>query len=439
MSKNISISEGENARVFGNTKKLKTLLQGEDAGSCFWVPEDETQANPVYIMENGLHTAEEAGEYGFSVAHVNVPEIITDIDGINWEITIDKDDIPHIEIEDIEIDKDIEITIDDVIGEVEITIDDEEIDIDPEDFDLDPDADIDVSIDLDDLDVDIVGTDLDGDDVVIDLDPITGDFDTLDCPASIQVMHVPNKTEYTDGWAIDYDGLVVQAFDADGNPWSSPDYPDGYIPAHEWNVPAYADMSQTSEKATGIPDYTPITEADSTASMSVISGIFTDHFPDIAEDYKGDLGDVLQGDVDDSGGGGGVIYSWCNGVPTDWVGGIGHYDGKWCGCVVITGPPDASNTCLAIMYSHDFLYGATEKDGVTRFRIGGATKKVTRYPLFAGMDPDGLISNANLPTANMQSVEATWESPCFKSLSARFDITVNARSDHGGSHHSGKF
>lgn len=117
MSKNLTIDEGGESRHFDGVKRLKTKLAGEDGGTCYWVPEDETQAWPTFIMDNGLHVAAEEGHYGYSEANVNVfiptpfPE---------WDVWIDDMDVPHIKIDDITIDDwhidDIELTIDPDLG-----------------------------------------------------------------------------------------------------------------------------------------------------------------------------------------------------------------------------------------------------------------------------------------------------------------------------------
>lgn len=147
MSKNITVSEGNTARVFGNTKKLETKLQGDDAGTCSWVPEDETDAQPLYIAENGLYEASEAGVYGFSEAHVNISKKVTDDDGTDWNIHIDDDDIPHITVDDPDDPySGTDISIDDGTGDIDIHIPGKNPDDWPEWDNLDPE----VKIDFDD-------------------------------------------------------------------------------------------------------------------------------------------------------------------------------------------------------------------------------------------------------------------------------------------------
>ena len=353
MSKNLTIDEGGESRHFDGVRRLKTKLMGENAGTCYWVPDDETQAWPTFIMDNGMHVAEDEGVYGFSDAMVNVyiPTPFPD-----WDIWIDDIDIPHIHIDDIDIHiDDIDIHIDDIdisiddddgtpivdiegidldgieIPNIDIHMDDdglptsdidfktdihvwtdpddptkihikeepngEEIVLDYDDIDgtvtfkdlidiryddtedkwiieastkikvddvdyeagdeirswdkdeivdftmkveqvisvdfpdIDPDfgEDFDIKLDLDNMELDMDGLDMD-----IDLPLLKmPDFDD-ELPDEIRIMHVPDKTSYQDGEAIDLDGIVVQAY-VNGRAWKGTDgkYLGGYVPAHE--------------------------------------------------------------------------------------------------------------------------------------------------------------------------------------------------------------
>lgn len=401
MSKNIAISEGENARVFGNAKKLKTQLQGEDAGSCFWVPENETQANPVYIMENGLHTAAEAGEYGFSVAHVNVPTTVTDLNGNDWKMSIDEIGIPHIEISDIDI-GDIDISIDDVTGEMEITIGDEEFSIDPEDFDFNPDADIDISLDPDNMNVDLVGTDLDGIDSLVEVDPATGDFEKESCPKSIYILSRPVSLVYTEGEPLNFAGLAIAALDADGMDWPDPEH---FTPI------TFSEISTPTTKAS--------TEG-ATGEFATING-------DIPV-YSVSTGYFTGGSVY-------IFGRLCYWYLEIWAGSSGPVSG---GSIYVNKDSNGN-------YSYNSSVPNTGIRAVARYADTGG---------FAAWNPPGVVESIPAPESSkpiadedINSVEATeytvpvtvqWISPCYETLEATFDITVYPNKD-SGSHHGGKF
>lgn len=354
MSKNLTIDEGGESRHFDGVKRLKTKLAGEDGGSCYWVPEDETQAWPTFIMDNGMHVAAEEGHYGYSEANVNVfiptpfPE---------WNVWIDDIDVPHIHIDDITIGDwhidDIELTIDPDLGTPIVDLDGIDMDgfeipdiniympggspisdidfrtdihvwTDPDDHtkihvkeepngeeivldyddidgtatfkglldfryddstgkwiieahtkikvddvvyeagdeikswsketvvdftmkveqeisvdfpDLDPDFmdDFDIDLDMDNMDLEMDGIDMDIDMPLLKMPDLDDEL-----PDEIRIMHVPDKTSYKDGEAIDLDGIVVQAY-KDGAVWQNNKYVNGYIPAHELSInPAIA-------------------------------------------------------------------------------------------------------------------------------------------------------------------------------------------------------
>ena len=372
MSKNLTIDEGGESRRFDGVRRLKTKLMGEDAGTCYWVPDDETQAWPTFIMSNGMHSAEDEGVYGFSEASVNVYIPSPDPD---WKIIIDDIDIPHIIIEDIDIDiddidihiDDIDISIDDIDGtpvvdiegidldgieipNIDIHMDDDGLPIsdidfktdihvwtDPDDHtkihvkeepngeeivldyddidgtvtfkdlldiryddtvideekwvieahtkikvddvdyeagdeikswdkdeivdftmkveqeisvdfpDIDPDfgEDFDIELDLDNMELDMDGLDMDIDLPLLKMPDLDDEL-----PDEIRIMHVPDKTSYKDGEAIDLDGIVVQAY-KNGSVWQNKKYVNGYIPAHELSVyPTVAESSESEQTIT---------------------------------------------------------------------------------------------------------------------------------------------------------------------------------------------
>ena len=63
-------------------------------------------------------------------------------------------------------------------------------------------------------------------------------------PARIEIVTVPNRLDYMDGDALEYDGLVVRAYDREGEPWTQGGlFPEGYIPLHALTLPKrQADM-----------------------------------------------------------------------------------------------------------------------------------------------------------------------------------------------------
>lgn len=80
--------------------------------------------------------------------------------------------------------------------------------------------------------VDMVG----GNEYDISADPETGDVTVEEIPSSIAVAHQPNKTSYISGETVDTDGLVVQAYNADGSVWNNENYPNGIIPIGEITI-----------------------------------------------------------------------------------------------------------------------------------------------------------------------------------------------------------
>ena len=60
-------------------------------------------------------------------------------------------------------------------------------------------------------------------------------------PARIQIITPPNRLTYMSGNAIDYAGLVVRAYDNNGEPWTQGGlFPDGYIPMRCLTLPETA-------------------------------------------------------------------------------------------------------------------------------------------------------------------------------------------------------
>ena len=56
-------------------------------------------------------------------------------------------------------------------------------------------------------------------------------------PTEIRVTTNPTKTQYQNGEYVDYTGIVVKAYDSNGNLWTNSRYPNGVIPNNELNMP----------------------------------------------------------------------------------------------------------------------------------------------------------------------------------------------------------
>lgn len=148
MSKNTIIREGQAGRSFGGVGKLKTNLTG--GGTCFWVPKDERELEPLDAERNGTFRPQ---KYGFSRANVRVS------------------------------------------GES------------------------------------VTGKGQDGNDYTVTVDD--GELVKTKIPSSIVIVTEPTVTEYEDGDAISIAGIVVKAYDGEGNLWTDALHPDGVIPAAE--------------------------------------------------------------------------------------------------------------------------------------------------------------------------------------------------------------
>ena len=90
------------------------------------------------------------------------------------------------------------------------------------------------------------GTDADGNTVVTHTDG-SGTV-SVRVPDSIVIVSLPSKTVYTDGEQIDFSGMVVKAYLANGDVWTDDNHPDGIIPSAELTLPVTtADASQTPQ------------------------------------------------------------------------------------------------------------------------------------------------------------------------------------------------
>ena len=80
---------------------------------------------------------------------------------------------------------------------------------------------------------------------------INGSIYSSGLPTEIRVTTPPNKTSYTDGEAIDYSGMIVKAYDEDGNLWTSPEYPNGVVPNDELIISESIANKNTSGRCFG--------------------------------------------------------------------------------------------------------------------------------------------------------------------------------------------
>lgn len=78
----------------------------------------------------------------------------------------------------------------------------------------------------------ITGRDTDGNDYTVTVDDNGYIVETLTA-SSIQVTTPPTILDYTDGDTIDFTGIVVKAYDGEGNLFDVTGYPGGVIPFSE--------------------------------------------------------------------------------------------------------------------------------------------------------------------------------------------------------------
>jgi hypothetical protein len=83
----------------------------------------------------------------------------------------------------------------------------------------------------------VTGHGQDGNDYTVTVDDTTGLIVETKIPSSIQITTEPTKLTYEDGETIVYTGIVVKAYDGNGNLFDTTEYPDGVIPFSELQFP----------------------------------------------------------------------------------------------------------------------------------------------------------------------------------------------------------
>lgn len=81
----------------------------------------------------------------------------------------------------------------------------------------------------------VTGKGQDGNEYTVTVDD--GELVKTKIPSSIVIVTEPTVTEYEDGDAINFSGIVVKAYDGEGNLWTDAMHPDGVIPYSELRFP----------------------------------------------------------------------------------------------------------------------------------------------------------------------------------------------------------
>lgn len=252
MNENVSIKEGNITRKFAPIDKSK--VDNTDGTSSIWVPEDDLKTGVLYASENGIYIASEDGYDAYSEVVIRVEKRIDDGDlidesGIDWEdIDFDGDIGNFDELDNWDVDT-LEEFSDDLEGFDDLFNDEDKWDEEKEkpitedemgDFDGDSISGIDPET---------------GNEIGVSLDE-DGFLDEELLPSSIKIIVTPQKLSYKNFETINYAGISVCAYKADGSIWEDEDHSGGIIPFNELVFPVKrADYSKISEKTIIHPDY----------------------------------------------------------------------------------------------------------------------------------------------------------------------------------------
>jgi hypothetical protein len=190
-------------------------VDNTDSTDSLWMPQDNANYGTLYASENGIYIAARDGYDAYSEVDVRVTfDDFSDLDFDDLDSTWDLDSL-----DDLVIDEDLDIDeFDDLFNN--------------EDLWDDPFDKIDSSFDDRVKGIDPIS----GNEYAVGLDE-NGFLDEYLLPEKIRIVKPPNKLTYVHNETIDYTGIVVMAFSADGNVWKNEQYPEGIIPFEELIFP----------------------------------------------------------------------------------------------------------------------------------------------------------------------------------------------------------
>jgi hypothetical protein len=219
MSEGIHILEGGLTRKISPVDKIKT--DTTDGNGALWVPNSKAVTGVLHASENGIYIASEDGYEAYSEVIVRVTKDSFDGDTSfeDWDYETPDMDLDNWDPETIE-----------------------DFETDPEAFDdvfnnEDEWKDINKPIDTKFKDDKISGIDpISGNPMEVGLDE-NGFLTEKTLPSAIKIEVPPTKTEYSEGDTIDFTGIKVFLLDANGEHFTSEEYPTGEIPFEELMFP----------------------------------------------------------------------------------------------------------------------------------------------------------------------------------------------------------
>jgi hypothetical protein len=231
MNETVTIKEGGLTRRLAPIDKLKVNTTANT--ESLWVPAERGNTGVLYASENGIYIASEDGYESYSEVVVRVTEESfygdKDFDHWDYEVPTDFPDLwDSLTLDDFNVDP---LAFDDLFNNKDV-------------WDMDiPDLPDKLDFKIKDLKTKkqkkekITGIDpVSGNEMAVGLDNF-GRLTEEIVPTSISVITPPSKLIYKDGESIQFGGLVVQAYTADGNVWTDNNHPNGIIPMGELFFP----------------------------------------------------------------------------------------------------------------------------------------------------------------------------------------------------------